>query len=710
MSALQKIRRLLASMDDDALAALANRGLLRRAKKDLENVTPEIVETTDTLVRLQVDDCEIVIPEIPADARSNSPAGAIDRYVLMAFLWLRDQPGDDDFDNDTGDNIGEAETSGLQNDVIAQTPETLDEETLRRWAGKALFQKTLILLGDGLSCVVESERPLTIRVPLRNIVCRWLDGGTLDTMIVTGPGKDAKADGLLAIMAYRIAKGLCERPAAAANAPEAPRGAARTRAEVLESLGAVLREMIALGLTRLSEATQQRLQTLAVSAHGVDLPRLERMIQSLADDVALQRNRNAQASTSKLLAAAARLDALRRALKNRLDHPVSESQTPLADLIGEHRSRYHAVGDIELLGMGARRWTTKSGYVGLTVYFWDKSANNWATWSESRPVGTSGFDPAVAYHADGPWQGCPSPMFASQSIVKLLGAYRNNNGRLSARRATQAIGLEIDDAAVMTPPAVVGDWSTLQERVTRLFGGGLARRREQDEIVFLKPTDWQPAVFDDISQRVVRHVADERGATLPLIAVHDDTRAAETLERYDPVDNMGLLGLVRMSEGSVAIEPVSLFGRRGIRNLTLDAMPPKKRTRTQTVTRAAKDNVFAEDTADENADDFTAEHATDDTSGNGSGRIGELLRLVQSELEAAAESGLGVVRNDESLAAMTQRLNSVGLTVCAAPLERFADERRRVRQSLDANAVFRAAASLLEAHYVLIAITGRTVW
>ena len=58
---------------------------------------------------------------------------------------------------------------------------------------------------------------------------------------------------------------------------------------------------------------------------------------------------------------------------------------PKPALIGQHRTVYDKVGDIQLVGMGARRWRTKSGYVGLTVYFWDRSATDWATWSESRP-------------------------------------------------------------------------------------------------------------------------------------------------------------------------------------------------------------------------------------------------------------------------------------------------------------------------------------
>ena len=57
---------------------------------------------------------------------------------------------------------------------------------------------------------------------------------------------------------------------------------------------------------------------------------------------------------------------------------------PKPALVGVHRSNYEKVGQIELIGLVARQWRTRSGYAGLTVYFWDRSANNWATGTEAR--------------------------------------------------------------------------------------------------------------------------------------------------------------------------------------------------------------------------------------------------------------------------------------------------------------------------------------
>ena len=100
--------------------------------------------------------------------------------------------------------------------------------------------------------------------------------------------------------------------------------------------------MVSLGLARLSTATAQRLTTLAVSAHGVDLPRLERMLKSLADEVQLALRRDAQSSSANLLLQAARVEALRTALV----------KSAAAVLVGQHRTQYHDVGQITLTGLG----------------------------------------------------------------------------------------------------------------------------------------------------------------------------------------------------------------------------------------------------------------------------------------------------------------------------------------------------------------------
>ena len=141
----------------------------------------------------------------------------------------------------------------------------------------------------------EDATVLVIRFPTWNVTCRWLPGSDLSGMICSCHAARPCEHRVAAVLAFQVARG-ARQLAPEDGALEASAGAARSREEVLESVGDVLREMVSLGLSRLSASTESRLRTLTVSAHGVDLPRLERMLHALADEVALSLRRDAQAS------------------------------------------------------------------------------------------------------------------------------------------------------------------------------------------------------------------------------------------------------------------------------------------------------------------------------------------------------------------------------------------------------------------------------
>ena len=134
----------------------------------------------------------------------------------------------------------------------------------------------------------------------------------------------------------------------------------------------------------------------------------------------------------------------------------------------------------------------------MTVYFWDESRKNWATWSESRPVTQPGFDPAGRFRSDGPWDGCASPQVAAESVLRLSLAWRNPQGRISGRAATRA--LVVGKSRPRDIPATITAWPELAERAKRLFGGGLGDRNENLEIVLLVPKSWGPGCYDTLRQ------------------------------------------------------------------------------------------------------------------------------------------------------------------------------------------------------------------
>jgi len=172
---LSRVRAVAALLDDTALAALSNKGLVRRARKDVEQRPPEVVGEHEGRVRVAVEEWTVDVAERPAGSHCSCPANGLCRHILVALIHL----------GTAFSPHAEATRTPCGAEILA-----VGDEELRRWAGSALVKRALAESG----------------------------------------------------------------------------GAPRTREEVRLSVGHALDEMVAMGLCRLSSASQARLKTLATSA------------------------------------------------------------------------------------------------------------------------------------------------------------------------------------------------------------------------------------------------------------------------------------------------------------------------------------------------------------------------------------------------------------------------------------------------------------
>ncbi|HWB09223.1 MAG TPA: SWIM zinc finger family protein [Pirellulales bacterium] len=673
---LTQLRATLAALDDDALAAMANKGLLRRARKDLEQASGEILESGDDGLRVRLGGETVVVPANPVQARCSCPAGGVCRHVLAALVFLREKlpagpPEEGAFPSAAG--------------PAAHMLADLDDEALRRWAGKPLLRRATKALAEGLQAELDERATLVVRFPARNIVCRLVPGAGLAGWLCSCPADGVCEHRVAAVLAWQVAHGRRTIDVEAAVLPAADE-APRTREEVLASVREVLGEMFGVGLARLSTASNQRLQTLAVSCHGVQLPRLERWLAVLAEETGRSLRRDAQASTARLLERGARVWALSVALAR-----------PTARLVGQHRTRYEPVGRVSLVGVGAERWKSKSGFVGLTVYFWDESLGDWCTWTEARPVGVPGFDPVKRYQAYGPWDGCSSPDRSSRSRLALTGAWRNRGGRLSGRPSVRATVVGESDPRQL--PAA-NDWSQLGERARRLFGGGLGERNEQDELVLLRPSAWLSGQYDPVRQELVCLIFDDKQRPLPVVLPFTPETASgvRTLEHHDAAAAYGLFGRLRLTAGKLSVEPISLFAEGGIVHLTLDEAGSAAQAERAPAVKASLPSTT--DDADE-ASPFDETAAEDPSVVGTSTPLGIFLSSIEAELERVAEAGTSARRDLAPLEQAAEKLRALGLEIAAGAVGKLVEKLRLAPQARGLGRQKEAAAALLRAAYVV---------
>ncbi len=146
-SLLTRLRGVLAAFDDEALAGLANKGLVRRARKDLETIRPQVLEPGDAAERLRVEVAGAVaeLALLPAQSRCDCPASGICRHILAALIFVKESAVESANAASDGDAVGvEQIPAPISTPNAASSVEeviALDDEAIGKWAGKTLVAR-----------------------------------------------------------------------------------------------------------------------------------------------------------------------------------------------------------------------------------------------------------------------------------------------------------------------------------------------------------------------------------------------------------------------------------------------------------------------------------------------------------------------------------------------------------------------------------------
>ncbi len=571
-SVLEQLGALLSRFDDESYMALANRGLVRRARKDLEQQRVELMEQTATQVVVGFGDRRIRFDHRgPAHAQCDCPASGTCQHILSAAMGLQQllQPTTAE---PAANDLSEADAlAPLQASLLALTA-----AELTRHAGKAGYRWAWQYVHDlepEHALVVAGTQHLVLGLQRPRITLRYMGGG-LEALITDIEMAQIEKYRVAAVLAYQRAHG-CELipPEPIANqrgqsldlgidhALAQPRDASlgESRVRLRAALLKILSESVELGLAHLSRGIQERYSTLAVWAQGADYHRLALLTRRIADHVELLLDRAGGADELRLL------DELTIAhgLVCALEDSASRGFAP-RHLVGRARSRYEAAASLELYGLGARAWRSPAGYVGLTMIFWSPTEQAFVSCTDARPQAQRGFNPIARYKAAGPWSGLGAPSQTTGRRVVLQGAQLNEAGRVSAADSTSATATELDAAALARQLKPCASWPALYRARCEQRASLLAEPAPMKDWVALQPTRFGTARFDEARQTLVWPLLDAEGHTLDAEIPFDEFggHAIERVERLGTTDlATGTLLIARLSasgNGSVAAEPLSL--------------------------------------------------------------------------------------------------------------------------------------------------------
>ena len=652
---LNKLVALLSGFDDPAWEALASKGLLRRARKDIERLKVEIVGEASDSLQISVPPFVVLMPSSgPARATCSCPAPGVCQHILIAGLFLQ-----------SSSSAEVPAKEPISADSIRTEVSLLTPETLKLWVGSTDYRKGLALFEkNSQPPVILYQETVIIRLLPSGIEVRFVPGSGLDGMIL--PRLNGKHAGVAALLALRKSLGLEIPVAAAQQSLVELSGTPRSKKEILDSACAVLEDAVAVGLSHVSQILAERLVTLAVSAQGAQLPRVSLALRTLADEVRSILRREARADEDRLLTLMARVYALMDAIRFGSDQQTME-------LAGSSRGLYVEVPEMDLAGVGAYTWETGSGYVGLTVLFWANQTKEFLSWSYARPE-IQRVDARQRFYSDGPWEGTQSPQQVAASTLRLRNGRRTANGRLSSSTQTSALVLGVTDPELLDfDHRIFSSWTRLRAYLASKQPLGLREPNPLDMIVVVEPTHFGNRSFDSISQTFLWETFDVTNERLTLSLPFRDwnQQSIRTLEGLSPAEDSRWRLIVRLlyEDEELSVEPISILRPEvkatPVFQLAFDSFGDEQNkgpasVGTSTAASELGEIEISEDDLSSGSEAFVPSRVA----------LGRMLSELNSRLLAIAETGAqkGLTSHRQSFAQSTSEAHSLGLTLLARSL------------------------------------------
>lgn len=530
---------LLASYDDAALTAVASKGVVIRATKDVGagRVSVQTQDTESATLDVAGEAVSLSAKSLEA-SRCPCPATGICRHIVAAVLFLRDQ----------SDTVPKAGTESAP----AEKPRIFDVDEIEKFAGAdwalacAWAEQGIVPDGTGSIVVTFADHDAKVTFPA---------GRGLRDAVYKGP---VAAHKRRAIAAAALALG----QANGVDLPEVIAASTRPAVDMdtLDRSATALEEAVMSLAAGTFAQAQGTLFNLAISTRAEAIPRLASELRGLSQRMSPEAIRTSSVTPVDLLGSIARLYALVDALRVAPDDPA---------LVGIIARSFEPAGPKTVVFLGGETWTTPAGAKGLTLVFCDAETGSIHRATQARAAGTDlTFDPSRQWRSTLWGVAAPHRMIGRR--VHFDDAALAGDGGLGlTQKASLGDAIGFDDLQL-----VQTDWQAAAQTAALQMGLGL-RRKPGDAMLVLAPSDIGALSFDPYAQTAVWDWYDAAGRTLTLALPHGQVIAQNLVALTRRIKG----GLVALPAGGGPGRLISVWidgPEPGPLSLGLDVLPKPK--------------------------------------------------------------------------------------------------------------------------------------
>jgi len=493
----------LIALTPDDLAALANRGLVKRAQRECEagELTTQWDEASDGTIRADWSDgvaCTLPGSGTVKDAQCTCGALDLCRHVLRTVLAWQQREA--------------ARTASADGESRAAAPEPwdpgrIDDAALERQVAKAVLARAASLWSQGvLAELLRSAKPSasfhcpghTVRFPvpddLRYAQCSCAEPAPCVHTV-------------LAVRAFR----LLDPAASSGIVSEGPRDAPAPRA-TLDAAESCVRDLLAAGLASLGQPWRDRVRRVASECVAASLTWPAQILEEMADDFDRYTARDAAFAPGQIIERTGelllRLDAIR----------VGCAPVPQTFIRGMTTDRDSDLGPARFIGLGAAITESRRSS-RLTVFLQHSDNGRIMTVARDFTEEDAGSPAArKPFHELARAPAVKGASLAGLSAGQLVtqGGRRTASGRLLIGRARAVVNPQNYAWERLKAPTLVEDFAELTARLLLLPPASFRPRREAADFHVCPLDGVEQATFDPATNAIVAVLRDRSGLAARL--------------------------------------------------------------------------------------------------------------------------------------------------------------------------------------------------
>ncbi|NDV57121.1 SWIM zinc finger family protein [Bacteroides sp. 519] len=427
------------------LVTLANKGLYKRALKDIETVTKIEINPNGDKLEVIWDDATVTLQPNVAESTCNCPSKTVCKHILMGIIAV-DAYAKSVESGEPGVESGElrVESYSDQNSQLSTLNSQLNDwkdlkevdiAALRKQAGKKIFEDSLRLVQDGWSADFVEHDMLEATLNTESITVYFPKQDSVKHAVCKCGEKGLCKHKLIAILSYLSSRGELK-----ADNDENNFSLVTDETVVLlkEADNFVIRlldkGLITSGETDVESAIQY---SIRMETNGIG--NLARMFRSLSVDIENMMNKHVGFDHLTTFDTLTRLhNTMRLIIENSKDSKL------ISQLIEGTRSDYYTTPVGTFSGLGVSPWQTRSGYFGLTAYVYYHEKKSICTFTISMADFYEQTEKLAdmdnierLYYQNTHWANGISLSAISQSTFTLRNFKLNRQNRLSSSSQTQ---------------------------------------------------------------------------------------------------------------------------------------------------------------------------------------------------------------------------------------------------------------------------------